>query len=134
MKFLLWQAGLTICLVAPAYAAPALPLTPADPVMELSLSARARTMTQVLINSLELNEAEYIRLRVVHRILLASLDDIDAQYTNDPAIRRAKLIELQGYYEQERVRVLTPTQVGRLESNSLRNSMPTINVESGGLG
>ncbi len=107
---------------------------PADPVMDLSLSQRASTMTQPLITTLELNEGEYIRLRTIHRILLASIDDINTQYASDPATRHTKLVELQGYYEQERVRVLTPMQMGRLESRPVRNAVPAINPESGGFG
>ena len=91
-------------------------------------------MTQPLIDKLELNEGEYVRLRAIHRILLASVDDINAQYASDPATRRAKLLELQGYYEQERVRVLTPSQVGHLEAGPGREAIPTVNPESGGFG
>jgi hypothetical protein len=107
---------------------------PAEPVMDLQLGQRASTMTQPLVNRLQLNEGEYVRLRRVHRILLASLDDINTEYAHDPATRHAKLLELQGYYEQERVHVLTPTQVGRLETRSVHDSLPAINPESGGMG
>ncbi len=66
--------------------------------MDLQISQRAKAMTQPLVNRLYLNEAEYIRLRSVHRILLVSLDAINAEYASNPDMRHAKLQELQGYY------------------------------------
>ena len=105
-----------------------------DPVLDLNLGEQASHMTQPLINQLRLNEGEYIRLRRIHKILLAAIDDINTQYASQPVEHRAKLEELQSYYEQERIRVLTPTQVGRLEERTVQDSMPVINTESGGMG
>ncbi|MGY3090465.1 hypothetical protein ACVWYF_003520 [Hymenobacter sp. UYAg731] len=107
---------------------------PATILMDLQLGQRATAMTRVLIGQLNLNEGEYIRLRALHQILLASLDGINAQYVGTPEVKRAKLQELQGQYEQERLRVLSPSQVSHLQSQPASNSVPTIDLNSGGLG
>lgn len=91
-------------------------------------------MTREMIGPLTLNEGEYIRLRALHQVLLASLDGINAQYVGKPEVKHAKLQELQGQYEQERLRVLSPSQVSHLQSQPGQNAMPTIDLNSGGLG
>lgn len=106
----------------------------ADPVLDLALGQQASQMTRPLTEELRLNEGEYIGLRRIHKVLLAAISDINAQYSAQPAVHRAKLEELQGYYEQERVRVLTPTQVGQLNQRGADKHLPAINTESGGLG
>jgi hypothetical protein len=106
----------------------------ADPVLDLSLGQQASAMTRPLTQELRLNEGEYVRLRRIHKILLAAISDINTQYSAQPSVHRAKLQELQGYYEQERVRVLTPTQVGQLNQRAAEKHVPAINTESGGLG
>ena len=108
--------------------------TSLDPVMDLGLSQRARTMTQMMIPQLHLNEGEYVHLRSVHRILLYSLDGINTEFANNPDLRRAKLQELQGYYEQERVRVLNRTQLSQLQEQPVHDALPVIDLNSGGLG
>jgi hypothetical protein len=106
----------------------------ADLALDLALGQRASQMTRPLIEVLRLNEGEYIGLRRIHKVLLAAIDDINAQYSAQSAVHRAKLEELQSYYEQERVRVLTPKQVGQLNQHGTDKHIPTINTESGGLG
>ncbi|MBF9224286.1 hypothetical protein [Hymenobacter ruricola] len=129
MKY--WALPATLLLLVAGHLAEA---APAEPVMDLALGQRATALTRTFTDRLQLNEGEFVRLRRVHRILLASLDDINIEYAQDPTTRHAKLLELQGYYEQERTRVLTPTQVGRLEIRAVHDSLPTVNPESGGLG
>jgi hypothetical protein len=129
MKY--WALLATLFLLAVRHPAEA---APAEPVMDLALGQRASTLTRTFTERLQLNEGEFVRLRRVHRILLASLDDINTEYAQDPTTRHAKLLELQGYYEQERVRVLTPTQVGRLEIRAVHDALPNVDPESGGLG
>jgi hypothetical protein len=106
----------------------------ADPVLDLALGEQASQMTRPLTEELRLNEGEYIGLRRIHKILLATISDINAEYSAQPAVHRAKLEELQGYYEQERLRVLTPSQVGQLQQRTVHDRLPAIDPVSGGLG
>jgi hypothetical protein len=130
----LWLFGTAALVIFQALPALAHEEAPADPVMDLQLNQRASVMTQGLINRLELNEGEYIRLRRVHRTLIAAVEEINTEFATQPDLRRAKLQELQGYYEQERARVLTPTQVSHLENRPVRDSLPAIDPSSGGFG
>jgi predicted ribonuclease YlaK len=100
----------------------------------LTIAAQATVITKPLINKLKLNEAEYVRLRVLNKRWLVGLDDIK-QNTPNPLMQRVEIMGLESRFEQECQRVLTPSQVGELRLDSPHDVMPTEPADNqGGLG
>src|SRR5689334_7557926 len=82
--------------------------TPANNGM---LHIRAIILTRDMSRALQLNDSQYERLRVINQIRLARQDEIQWLYQDDPEQRRARLAELELYYEQQCRRILTPAQL-----------------------
>ena len=70
----------------------------------------------------KLNEAQYIRLLSANRTRLAHQQEIELANKANPTRRPAQLAELQGQYEQECSRILSPTQLSQLQQD---NGLPT---------
>ncbi|GAB2942157.1 hypothetical protein GCM10027048_03320 [Hymenobacter coalescens] len=95
----------------------------------------AAELTRQMANRLQLNEAQYIRLRSVNQIKLARMDEIQWQYQQDPSARQAKMAELEAQYEQECRRILTPSQIGMLHNEQKQDATPLpADPASNGLG
>jgi len=88
------------------------PVTPNDP----KASQAVTVMTREMSNHLQLNEGQYIKLYSINRIRLARQQEIE-RTTADAAGRTAQLAELQGQYEQECARILTPSQLSLLQQD-----------------
>ncbi|AIZ63903.1 hypothetical protein PK28_09785 [Hymenobacter sp. DG25B] len=82
--------------------------TPANNRM---LHLRAIILTRDMSRTLQLNDTQYERLRVINQTRLARQDEILWLYQDDPAQQRARLSELDLYYEQQCRRILTPAQL-----------------------
>ncbi|WP_324670702.1 hypothetical protein [Hymenobacter sp. GOD-10R] len=85
-------------------------------------------LTRQMANKLHLNEGQYVQLRAVNEIKLTAIEEIEWQYT-DVIKRNAKLNELEGQYEAECSRILTPTQLSLYHSEFLHDAKPS-NVSS----
>jgi hypothetical protein len=109
LKPILLVAGL-LAATAPSFAQ----TTPPAP----NVAAQTREMAE----RLQLNEAQYIRLLRVNRTRLVRQQEIEVATKTNPASRSAQLAELQGQYEQECSRILSPTQLSQLQQDS---SLPT---------
>ncbi|GAA3941716.1 hypothetical protein [Hymenobacter algoricola] len=100
----------------------------------MGIAAEATHLTKPLINRLKLNEAEYVRLRMLHKRWLVGLDDI-RQNTPNPLMQRVQTIGLESHFEQQCQRVLTPSQVSELKLNAPHDVIPTQPADNqGGLG
>lgn len=108
-KPLLLVAGLLLAATAPSFAQ----TTPAP-----NVAAQTRETAE----RLQLNEAQYIRLLHVNRTRQARQQEIELATQTNPARRSTQLAELQGQYEQECSRILSPTQLSQLQQDS---SLPT---------
>jgi hypothetical protein len=98
-------------------------------------AAQVEEMTRQMSNSLHLNEAQIIRLRVVNQIKLQRMDEISWQYKDDVAQQRAKLGELEAQYEDECSRILTPSQLSIYRAEQQQQAVPaTPDPQEGGLG
>lgn len=96
--------------------------------------ATATELTRQMANRLQLNEAQYIRLRAVNQVKLARADEIQWQYQGDPAERQRRLQELEAQYEQECQRILTPSQISLLRDELKRDTPAPTNSAGNGLG
>jgi hypothetical protein len=97
-------------------------------------AARVDDLTRQMSNQLQLNEAQYIRLRAANKIKLARLDEIQWQFQDDTAMRDAKLMELESQFETECSRILTPSQLSMYHSEQKRDSVPVSTGNEGGIG
>ncbi|QJX48562.1 hypothetical protein HMJ29_17210 [Hymenobacter taeanensis] len=98
-------------------------------------AARIDDVTRQICNQLQLNEAQYIRLRAINKIKLARLDEIQWQYQDDAAMRTAKLSELESQFETECSRILTPTQLSLYHEEFKREETPSTPANNeGGIG
>jgi Spy/CpxP family protein refolding chaperone len=75
------------------------------------------TMTREMSNHLQLNEGQYIKLYSINRTRLARQQEIERATTSDVSARTTQLAELQGQYEQECARILTPSQLSLLQQD-----------------
>lgn len=105
------KAYLTAALVAVALAAQAQtttpPLTPAQ-------------LTREMTERLHLNDGQYVRLLAVNKTWLTHQREIEQATQHDPAARKARLAELQGQYEQECARILSPSQLSLMQQDNAR--------------
>lgn len=97
-------------------------------------AAHVDDVTRQMSNQLQLNEAQYIRLRAANKIKLARLDEIQWQFQDDAAMRDAKLMELESQFETECSRILTPSQLSMYHSEQKRDSVPVPTGNEGGIG
>ncbi|MBB4602078.1 hypothetical protein HNQ93_002353 [Hymenobacter luteus] len=97
---------------------------------------RVEEVTRQMSSQLQLNEAQFIKLREVNKIKLARLEEIQWEYQQDPLQRNAKMAELEAQYEAECSRILTPSQLSLFREEQKRDSVPTppANSNEGGLG
>lgn len=75
------------------------------------------TMTREMSNRMLLNEAQYIKLYTINRTRFNRQQEIEHATASDVAARTSQLAELQGQYEQECARILTPTQLSMLQQD-----------------
>jgi len=87
--------------------------TPIDP----KTSQVVTTMTREMSNHLQLNESQYIKLYSINRTRLMRQQEIERATTADASARTAQLAELQGQYEQECARILSPSQLSLLQQD-----------------
>ena len=81
---------------------------------KLSASAQTREMA----DRLRLNEGQYVRLLTLNRTRLARQQEIERANKANAAARSVQLAELQGQYEQECSRILSPTQLSQLQQDN----------------
>jgi hypothetical protein len=79
-------------------------------------------MTRDMSNHLMLNEGQYIKLYSINRTRFTRQQEIERATASDNSARTAQLAELQGQYEQECARILTPTQLSMLQPE--QNNQP----------
>jgi hypothetical protein len=84
-----------------------------DPKASQSVTAMTREMS----NHLQLNEGQYIKLYSINRTRFARQQEIEHATASDAAARTTQLAELQGQYEQECARILTPSQLSLLQQD-----------------
>ncbi|TVT42605.1 hypothetical protein FNT36_00465 [Hymenobacter setariae] len=87
--------------------------TPIDPKTSQVVTAMTREMS----NHLQLNEGQYIKLFSINRTRLARQQEIEHATTADASARTSQLAELQGQYEQECARILSPSQLSLLQQD-----------------
>jgi Spy/CpxP family protein refolding chaperone len=80
-------------------------------------SQNVAAMTREMSNHLQLNEGQYIKLYSINRTRLARQQEIERATASDVAARTTQLAELQGQYEQECARILTPSQLSLLQQD-----------------
>lgn len=80
----------------------------------------AATLTREMSARLQLNEGQYVRLLSLNRIRLARQQEIEQATKNNVTARTAQLAELQGQFEQECSRILTPSQLSQLQQDDTR--------------
>lgn len=79
-------------------------------------------MTREMSNHLQLNEGQYIKLYSINRTRLARQQEIEHATASDASSRTTQLAELQGQYEQECARILTPSQLSLLQQDQTNPS------------
>jgi hypothetical protein len=84
---------------------------PLDPKTSQVITAMTRDMS----NHMMLNEGQYIKLYSINRTRFTRQQEIERATASDNSARTAQLAELQGQYEQECARILTPTQLSMLQ-------------------
>ncbi|MBJ6142909.1 hypothetical protein [Hymenobacter sp. BT559] len=87
--------------------------TPIDPKTSQVVTAMTREMS----SHLQLNEGQYIKLYSINRTRLARQQEIERATTADASARTSQLAELQGQYEQECARILSPSQLSLLQQD-----------------
>jgi hypothetical protein len=84
-----------------------------DPKTSQSVTAMTREMS----NHLQLNEGQYIKLYSINRTRSARQQEIERATASDASARTTQLAELQGQYEQECARILTPSQLSLMQQD-----------------
>ena len=84
-----------------------------DPKTSQSVTAMTREMS----NHLHLNEGQYIKLYSINRTRFARQQEIERATASDASARTTQLAELQGQYEQECARILTPSQLSLMQQD-----------------
>jgi len=88
-----------------------------------------------MCRELQLNEAQYIRLRAANTAKLTRLEAIAWQYKDDIDEQQIRIGELEAQYEMECSRILTPSQLSLIHGPQLHDSAPAqANSLEGGLG
>lgn len=80
-------------------------------------SQAVTAMTREMSNRLQLNEGQYIKLYSINRTRFARQQEIEHATASDASARTTQLAELQGQYEQECARILTPSQLSLLQQD-----------------
>jgi len=80
-------------------------------------SQAVTAMTREMSNHLQLNEGQYIKLYSINRTRLARQQEIERATASDASARTTQLAELQGQYEQECARILTPSQLSLMQQD-----------------
>jgi hypothetical protein len=80
-------------------------------------SQAVTAMTREMSNRLQLNEGQYIKLYTINRTRFARQQEIEHATASDASARTTQLAELQGQYEQECARILTPSQLSLLQQD-----------------
>lgn len=75
------------------------------------LHIRAILLTREMSRILQLTDSQYERLQVINQIRLARQDEIQWMYQDDLKVMKARLAELELFYEQQCRRILTPQQL-----------------------
>ncbi len=105
--FALLPALLLLAVVSYGQTAP----NPIDP----KTSQVITTMTRDMSNHMMLNEGQYIKLYSINRTRFTRQQEIERATASDNSARTAQLAELQGQYEQECARILTPVQLAQMQ-------------------
>jgi hypothetical protein len=87
--------------------------SPIDPKTSQAITAMTRDMS----NHMMLNEGQYIKLYSINRTRYTRQQEIERATAADNSARTAQLAELQGQYEQECARILTPSQLSLLQQD-----------------
>lgn len=90
-------------------------------------TVQADALTRQMANKLQLNEAQYIRLRAANQIKLAELDAIEWLYHSNPIQRVAKIQELESQYESQCSAIMTPSQLSLFRSELEHKAPPASN-------
>lgn len=80
----------------------------------------AARLTREMTERLQLNEGQYVRLLAVNKTLLTRQHEIEQATQHNPTGRTAQLAELQGQYEQECARILSPSQLSLMQQDHAR--------------
>ncbi len=81
-----------------------------------SAEKRITLLTRVMATELQLNEAEYIKLRALNRERILKSDEISAMYNHDPAILTAKLKEVEINFDKKFSALLNPVQLAAYQT------------------
>jgi hypothetical protein len=92
--------------------------------VERRLLATADAATRQMATRLNLNEAQFVRLRAATAARLLKLDEVEWQYEQNSPERQVRIAELEAQYEQERQRILTPSQIVLLRDDERRDAVP----------
>lgn len=100
-----------------------------------SADKRIALLTRVMATELQLNEAEYIKLKALNRERVLKSDEVATMYSNDPAILTAKLNEVESEFDKQFTSLLNPVQLAayktyQQEQNSKLTAMQVEKPES----
>ena len=76
-----------------------------------SAEKRITLLTRVMATELQLNEAEFIKLKALNRERVLKSDEVASMYSNDPAILTAKLSEIEADFDKQFTALLNPVQL-----------------------
>ncbi|MDQ3290055.1 MAG: hypothetical protein M3Q05_02075 [Bacteroidota bacterium] len=81
-----------------------------------SAEKRITLLTRVMATELQLNEAEYIKLRALNRERILKSDEMAAMYGSDSAVLTAKLKEVEVNFDKKFSVLLNPVQLAAYKS------------------
>ncbi len=76
-----------------------------------SADKRINLLTRVMATELQLNEAEFIKLRSLNRERILKSDEIAVLYGSDPALMATKLKEVDDSFDKQFTAILNPVQL-----------------------
>lgn len=85
------------------------------------IQARATALTKSMINKVQLNEGQYLRIKQLNERMLTEMDDNKSRYASDQATLDQRTADLQTRYEQSLQALLRPYQVALYQQS--RTSM-----------
>lgn len=89
---------------------------------DLKINAQAAVIARQMVNEVQLNESEYIRVKEYTAEKLERMAQIRTMYSNDPAMMASKIAEAENNYSHNIQAILNPSQFEKYVAFVERNS------------
>ncbi|GAA4007477.1 hypothetical protein GCM10022408_19300 [Hymenobacter fastidiosus] len=82
-----------------------------------AIEVRATSMTRLMSKKVQLDEGQYLKVKLLNVRMLTEADDLKTRFAADPAILDQHLAEAQMRYEMDLASLLRPKQVAMYQQS-----------------